>query len=87
MLRLIELAGVLVADGTLCAVGHRDLSEADVRAAAEMLIVGTTLNLVAVREYEGRPVGTGRPGPVYQRLGRMLDDDIRSNAALRVELV
>ena len=87
MLRLIDLAGALVADGTLRAVGHRDLSEADVRAAAEMLIVGTTINLVAVREYEGRPVGTGRRGPVYQRLGRMLDDDTRSNAALRVELV
>jgi len=86
MLRLIELARGRIADGTLRAVGHRDLTETDVREAAEMLIVGTTLNLVAVREYEGRPIGTGRPGPVYQCLGRMLEDDIRTNAALRVEL-
>ena len=87
MLRLIELAGALVADGTLRSVGHRDLTEADLFEAAEMLIVGTTLNLVAVREYEGRPVGAGRPGPVHARLGRMLEDDILGNAALRVELV
>lgn len=86
MLRLLELARALVDDGTLKNVAHRDMTEDDLFDAREMLIVGTTLNLVAVREYEGRAIGDGRPGPVFQRLGRMLDDDINTNAALRVEL-
>lgn len=86
MLRLIELARSLVDDGTLKAVAHRDIDEADIVNASEMLIVGTTLNLVAVRQYEGREIGSGQPGPVYQRLGRMLEDDINNHAALRVEL-
>ena len=87
MLRLIELARTRVADGVLSGVAHRDITEQDIREAAEMLIVGTTLNLVAVREYEGQPVGTGRPGPVYHCLGSMLEEDTRTNAALRVQLL
>ena len=53
------------------------------RAAAEMLIVGTTLNVVAVRSYEGQPIGAGRPGPVWQRLQTLLEEDLLQNAAMR----
>ncbi len=86
MLRLLELAEALVADGMLACIAHRDITEADIFAAAEMLIVGTTLNLVAVRAYEGRTIGDGLPGPIYKRLGKMLEDDIDTNPDLRCEL-
>lgn len=87
MMRLLELAAALVDDGTLTRVAHRDITAEDIRDAAEMLIVGTTINLVAVREYEGRPIGDGNPGPVYRRLGRLLEDDIATNPDLRVQLL
>lgn len=83
MLRMLELAQALVASGELRAVVHRDITEAEIFDAAEMLIVGTTLNVAAARAYEDRPIGAGRPGPVYARLSRMLDDDIASNSSLR----
>lgn len=86
MLRLLELAVPLVADGTLACVAHRDITEADIFNAAEMLIVGTTLNLVAVRAYEGHTIGDGHPGPIYTRLGKILEDDINTNPDLRCEL-
>lgn len=83
MLRLVELARALRAGGELRAVELRDITEDDVRAAAEVLVVGTTINVVAVRAYEGRPVGTGRPGPVWQRLQTLLEADILQNGAMR----
>ena len=86
MLRLLELAQELVIDGTLKRVAYRDITEAELFEATEMLIVGTTLNLVAVREYEGRTIGSGRPGPVYACLGKMLEDDVNTNTELRVPL-
>ena len=83
MLRVAELAKGLLATGELRDIQFRDITEAEVRASAEMLIVGTTLNVVAVRSYEGQPIGAGRPGPVWQRLQTLLEEDLLQNAAMR----
>ena len=83
MLRLAELARGLTCTGELRAVSFRDIGEDEVRQAAELLAVGTTINVAALCTYEGQPVGSGRPGPVWRRLEPMLDDDIRKNPAMR----
>ena len=83
MLRLVELAKVLQVAGELQAIQLRDITEDEIRVAAEMLVVGTTLNVVAVRTYEGHPVGDGRPGPVWRRLQTLLEADVLQNAELR----
>jgi len=83
MLRLAELAQELQRAGELRAIQFRDITEAEVHAAAEMLVVGTTINVVAVRSYEGQPIGNGRPGPIWRRLQTLLEADVTGNAALR----
>ncbi len=83
MLRLVDLAGDLLAAGVLKSVAYRDITEDELRTAAEVLIVGTTLNVVAVTAYDGQPIGDGRPGPVYAALARALEDDIRDNPSIR----
>jgi branched-subunit amino acid aminotransferase/4-amino-4-deoxychorismate lyase len=83
MQRVIELAGRLVADGELLSVGFGDISAADAGSAREVLIVGTTLNVVCVCRFDGEPVGDGKPGAVGLRLNALLTDDIRHNAGLR----
>jgi branched-chain amino acid aminotransferase len=82
MLRVIELAHTLVTSGTLRRVAYEDISAAAAHSASEMLVVGTTLDVVAVREYDGKPVGTGKPGPIHASLSAMLAEDIRSNKDL-----
>ncbi len=82
MLRVLELARALVKSGELTAVTQRDIVEQEIVDAEEILIVGTTLNLVAACVYEQRPIGGGRPGAVYASLSRMLDEDIASNTML-----
>ncbi len=83
MLRVMQLAEALVEAGDLKAIAFRDITEADVRGAAEMLIVGTTINVVSVRSFEGVPVGDGAPGPVGGALNARLMSDIATNDALR----
>ncbi len=86
MLRVMELAQSCIGSGVLKAVLMRDISEQDVFDAAEMLIVGTTINVVSVYEYEGCIIGSGTPGPVGQALNEMLERDIVGNAALRTDV-
>ena len=83
MLRVAEMAKALVATGELRAIQFRDITETEVREAAEMLIVGTTINVVAVRSYEGQSIGDGNPGPVWRRLQTLLETDVLQNAAMR----
>jgi branched-chain amino acid aminotransferase len=37
-------------------------------AASEVLLTGTGAEVTPVREIDGRPIGTGKPGPVTQKL-------------------
>jgi branched-subunit amino acid aminotransferase/4-amino-4-deoxychorismate lyase len=83
MLRVMELARALVDKGLLCSVETGDLTRADVAAAAELLITGTTVNVTAGIEYDGRPVGAGVPGPVQQALDALLITDMKTNPAVR----
>ncbi|MEI8243434.1 MAG: aminotransferase class IV [bacterium] len=87
MLRLAELARVLLDAGELRAIEFRDIAEDEVRAAAEVLVVGTTINVVAVRAYEGQPVGEGLPGSVWRRLQTLLEADVLKNPAMRTPVV
>ena len=82
MFRTIDLASRLVKTGDLACVDFADISYKDIRHAAEMLIVGTTPNVAAVREFDGRRVGDGNPGPVYSRLSALLLKDIHDNRKL-----
>ncbi len=42
--------------------------EHELMAAEELLLAGTTLEVMSIVEVNGRPVGDGRPGPIHRRL-------------------
>jgi branched-chain amino acid aminotransferase len=79
MLRVVDLADRLAKAGDLVRVRFADISPGDIRRASEMLIVGTTPNVAAVREFDGRKIGDGKPGPIYRKLSALLLDDMRRN--------
>jgi branched-subunit amino acid aminotransferase/4-amino-4-deoxychorismate lyase len=83
MMRVVQLARRLFESGELSAIGFRDITENEVRAAKEMLVVGTTINVASVCEFEGAPVGDGEPGVVGKTLDGLLMADIASNRELR----
>jgi len=82
MLRAAKLAEMLVKGGVLKEIGFTDISARDVTGAAEVLILGTTPDVTAVIEFDGRKVGDGTPGPVQQALYALLDHDMRANPAM-----
>ncbi len=86
MLRAMSLAERLVAEGQLAGVACADIRKADIRAAREVLLTGTTINVTAAVEFDGQPVGNGRPGPIYQALSTLLAEDMRCNTALLTDL-
>ena len=83
MMRVTQLAEALVKSGDLSKIALRDIAEEDVRRAAEMLIVGTSVNVASVRTFEDEPIGEGAAGPIGRALNAVLECDIASNDSLR----
>jgi len=81
MNRALALAGAGVAAGWLAAIGQGAISREHLAAAAEVLIFGTTTNVTAVTWLDGRAVGHGSPGPVYQHLSPLLLGELYSENA------
>lgn len=82
MLRAMDLAKTLVSRGLLAGAGLAPIRRQDILSAREVLIAGTTINIAAGVMFDGHPIGDGRPGPVYRALSGLLDEDMRSNAAI-----
>ncbi len=84
--RAKALARELVRHGRLRAVRQADISLPMVRSVAELFLFGTTITLAPVRELDGRPIGSGQPGPVAATLYEALENDITRNPNLRIPL-
>jgi len=48
-------------------IEFRDVREAEVRAADEVWLTSSSKEILAVVELDGKPVGEGRPGPLFRR--------------------
>lgn len=57
-------------------VRHSHIEKEDVLRAREAFFLGTTLDCISVTTFEGKPVGTGRPGPIAKRLFELLQADM-----------
>ena len=85
MRRVLALAREkLVPAGVLAGVEETDVPRAELEQAAEMLVFGTTPHVTAVTEFAGRPVGGGKPGPVWRELSRVFEEDVRDPDRLTV---
>ena len=75
-LRLLALARGLVGD-TLRGVEVCDIPVAEARAAREMLLVGSSVKVSPIVEWDGKPIADGRPGPMARALRDLLERDMR----------
>lgn len=75
MMRLFEMAEEFVGQ-EIAGVQERDLTEQDILEAREVMMVGTTLDVLPVVQYEGQNIGSGKVGPVAQKLLARLQKDI-----------
>jgi 4-amino-4-deoxychorismate lyase len=77
-LRLLELAPALVTQGLLTGVEVCDIPAEEARGAREMLLLGSSVRVAPIVEWDGRPIGGGKPGPAAKALLQLLDDDMRT---------
>ena len=45
----------------------------EVEAADELMLSSATKEILPITQYDGRPVGSGKPGPVYAKLRAAYD--------------
>jgi branched-chain amino acid aminotransferase len=76
--RAMELAGQLTG-AQLTSVCETDITPEQACDAAEIMIFGTSIDVVPVVEYDGKRIGDGKPGPVFRRLRELMVGDVRNN--------
>jgi 4-amino-4-deoxychorismate lyase len=81
-LRLLELAPALIEQGLLTGVSVCDITVDEARGAREMVLLGSSVKVAPIVEWDGRPIGDGKPGPVAKALLGLIDYDMRSGDRL-----
>ncbi len=81
-LRILELATTLQEQGLLKAIEVRDVTVAEARASREMLLVGSSVKVAPIVQWDEQTIGDGKPGPVSKALLRLLDEDMRNSDRL-----
>ena len=81
-LRLLELAPSLLPSGVITGVEVCDIPVADARAAREMMLIGSSIKVAPIIEWDGRPIGDGTPGPIAAALLALINDDMRTSDRL-----
>jgi 4-amino-4-deoxychorismate lyase len=81
-LRLLELAATLRTARIIGDVQVCDIPVAEARAAREMLLIGSSIKVAPIVEWDAKPVGDGKPGPVARALRELLEQDMRSGPRL-----
>ena len=66
-----------------CAASRCATSRSPTRARArEMMLLGSSVKVAPVVEWDGQPIGDGKPGPVARALLQLLDEDMRTGDRL-----
>jgi 4-amino-4-deoxychorismate lyase len=81
-LRLLDLGRSLATRGVLNGVEVCDIPVADARAAREMVLLGSSVKVAPIVEWDGKPIGNGKPGPIAKALLDLMEEDMRSGDRL-----
>jgi D-alanine transaminase len=52
----------------------REIAEAELRGADEIWLTSSSKEVIAVVSLDSRPVGAGRPGPLFARMHALYQD-------------
>jgi 4-amino-4-deoxychorismate lyase len=76
--RMLKLAERLVAQGDLREIRLGDVSVSEGRQAAEMMLIGSSIKVAPVVQWDGQPIGDGKPGPISKKLLDLWEEDVHS---------
>ncbi len=84
--RILELGARLVDDGSLKQASFYKLRPPDLYEAREIFLCGTSINVLPVVQYDGRKIGTGKPGPIFMRIASLLEKDMLYNEEILTDV-
>jgi 4-amino-4-deoxychorismate lyase len=76
--RVLDFAQRLVQQGVLHAVRLADIPVDEARGAAEMMLIGSSIKVAPVVEWDGQKIGDGKPGSITKKLLEMWNEDAAS---------
>lgn len=79
--RVMELAQQMISRGDLKAIREAQFTIDDIRSAKEMMMLGTTMDVLPVVKFENEAIGLGQPGPFYREFLRLIREDLAGDAA------
>lgn len=78
--RVLEFAQRLLAQGELKEIRLSDITVSEGSQAAEMMLIGSSIKVAPVVEWDGQLIGDGKPGPITKKLLELWEEDTRSAA-------
>jgi 4-amino-4-deoxychorismate lyase len=51
-----------------------------------MLLIGSSVKVAPIVEWDGKPIGDGKPGPIARALRELLQNDMRSAADRLIDI-
>jgi len=78
LIRAAELAKELTKSGELNGISQTNISQQEVYDCSEMLMLSSGI-VIPIVKYDGRTIGTGKPGPVSRRLSELFQKDRTEN--------
>lgn len=80
ILRVLEFAERLVKSRELKDIRIGDISLAEAREAAEMMLIGSSIKVAPVVQWDGNAIGNGRPGLIAKKLLALWQEDTLSGS-------
>jgi 4-amino-4-deoxychorismate lyase len=78
--RVLQFAERLVKEGELKEIRLDDIPVSEGRQTAEMMLIGSSIKVAPVIQWDGQLIGDGKPGPITKKLLDMWNEDVRSAA-------
>jgi 4-amino-4-deoxychorismate lyase len=76
--RVLQFVRRLVEEGKLKEIRLADIPVGEARQAAEMMLIGSSIKIAPVVEWDGQKIGDGNPGPIAKMLLQLWREDAAS---------
>jgi 4-amino-4-deoxychorismate lyase len=76
--RILKPAERLVAEGALKDIRIAEIPLDEGKNCAEMMLIGSSIKVAPIVQWDAKPIGDGRPGPVTKKLLELWEEDTQS---------
>ncbi|MBW1975712.1 MAG: aminotransferase class IV [Deltaproteobacteria bacterium] len=84
--RMMELAGELIKAKVLSHIGEADIPLEEAYRAQEVMMFGTTFDVLPVVMFNNKKIGNGQPGPFYKKFLKLLREDMSTDSEVTLKI-